>query len=492
MRALNVEAFRYASLVSGILCAVTPLFLYVEWMNSFLLVWGAVLIVWDIFTTHHIFKNKAKLVLILFMICYFISVIVNWGNFPENDYGNIVMMCYCALSYFVSYSYDTRDSEKKVMRQVKVMNAIFIIMGSVLALANMILFATHKTYPYTTLAGNPAVYGMLGNRFYGFLGNPNIDGIFAAMVIAFTIVCLYLKLFKSKTAKVLSILAIILNYIALCVSVSRGSELAIVVFVGALLLFSLEKFFSKVGVKRILAFLCSLVIGLISALGLYMSFDCGRLVINAVVIKTQPPAQVLPGQTPVVPIDPSLIERGDEQEFTNGRMRLWKAGLHVIKQKPLFGTSFKNIAEDTLKYYEGDSTLPGLEGAGMHNQFMQVAVANGLIGLALFIVITLIFVYTILRYILKRHRPAHYKVMVAFLAVFCMFFANNLVESRIVYGNYYGNVMFWSYLAFAMYFIRKDTGTEDKENFLSRLFTFPKGKKRALQAADTPADPEEN
>ncbi|MBP5292189.1 MAG: O-antigen ligase family protein [Lachnospiraceae bacterium] len=79
---------------------------------------------------------------------------------------------------------------------------------------------------------------------------------------------------------------------------------------------------------------------------------------------------------------PSIFREDiEEGGLTNGRIEIWKEGFLIWKDNPVFGISYRNIAEYArTNYPEGYMTTRENELNTFHNVFVDVLVSQGLVG----------------------------------------------------------------------------------------------------------------
>jgi O-antigen ligase len=80
------------------------------------------------------------------------------------------------------------------------------------------------------------------------------------------------------------------------------------------------------------------------------------------------------------------------------RLRIWRSGIRIVKDHPVFGIGQGNTEKVYPAYKEERAMEPTV--GHMHNNFMQMAVQNGLVGLAAFILWLGTYVW-----IVRRKRP---------------------------------------------------------------------------------------
>ena len=72
-------------------------------------------------------------------------------------------------------------------------------------------------------------------------------------------------------------------------------------------------------------------------------------------------------------------------EGVTSRIKLWKAGVQMIHDHPLFGVGPQRIAVEFPKYYRGADINTGFYSGHLENNFIQIAAERGLLCLATFL-----------------------------------------------------------------------------------------------------------
>lgn len=93
----------------------------------------------------------------------------------------------------------------------------------------------------------------------------------------------------------------------------------------------------------------------------------------------------------------SLLKSETRKELVDmarkeARISLWQAAFSLIKNNLLIGVGTGDIQNELNKVYvkSGNGELPKVENLNAHNQFLEIAAENGLIGLTLFLTIFLL------------------------------------------------------------------------------------------------------
>lgn len=87
-----------------------------------------------------------------------------------------------------------------------------------------------------------------------------------------------------------------------------------------------------------------------------------------------------------------ILESDTKEELISktlkeSRFGIWKAGLHIIQQSPVFGVGTGDIQNKLNEEYQitGDKDLLQVKALNAHNQFIEIAAENGIIALLIFI-----------------------------------------------------------------------------------------------------------
>jgi O-antigen ligase len=149
-----------------------------------------------------------------------------------------------------------------------------------------------------------------------------------------------------------------------------------------------------------------------------------------------------------------LLVKDKELGFFSGRLLLWKPAAKVIENNALFGVGVNNVVDEVKKV--ATAPLPGIEGGGMHNAYIQAAVSNGLIATG-FIVVFLIYI------LIKLLKASLYqniscfdrRVIGTMLALIVALYVVNLVEAHLLYVANFAASIYWIYAGYGVYIANK-------------------------------------
>ncbi len=153
-------------------------------------------------------------------------------------------------------------------------------------------------------------------------------------------------------------------------------------------------------------------------------------------------------------LDPPIVEKMKEavnykNEYSNikekwgGRImreEIWSCAITLIKQKPIFGYGYNNVQEELNFCYENTSEHPvlyrGKSKKNAHNQFFQITLASGLIGLFAFL---FLLSYSIVKSVIKKDI-----LLFSFItfAVLCFLSESHLERNHTIFIFYFFSTIF--------------------------------------------------
>ncbi len=132
----------------------------------------------------------------------------------------------------------------------------------------------------------------------------------------------------------------------------------------------------------------------------------------------------------------------------DSRILIWKSAIKVASQKIFLGYGAADVKNKLIAQYEADNLLTlKNKNYNAHNYFLEIILANGLLGLTIFMIMNILAIYYSLKY--KNY-------ILLFFIISC--FINFLVESMLLRM---AGMFYWSF------FISMFMGNRQKDNNLS-------------------------
>lgn len=132
--------------------------------------------------------------------------------------------------------------------------------------------------------------------------------------------------------------------------------------------------------------------------------------------------------------------------FLSARNELWYSAWLLIKQHLFFGVGNESLVQDVYSMRPG-VILPGIEDGGLHNIFLQILTANGLISLILFICVLYFNLSFLIRKVDFSYAKERRLDLVLLSLVVGIIFVN-LFESNLIYIVSFISIIFWTYLGY--------------------------------------------
>lgn len=297
------------------------------------------------------------LLLLLRLIMHFIPLF--YGS-PSTDFPiNFVISCLCFTTYIIALNF-TEDGTfvYKVMKLLFFIICVQVIMeasmGTVSFFGDTYLYKHDMTIP---------------------IGNSN--------AIASKIIALFAFLMCVEEKKRSKIFYLLLLFITVALTKSRGGMVTALISVGLVLIWK-----GKVSIKSIMKLI---LIMLVIGIGFYLFKEFTKI-----------GEYVFSGSTSTV----------------SGRMALWENGLALFLKHPLLGNGFADMVVNN----------------NPHNFVIDILMRSGIIGILLMISIIICFIYKVRNYTTNNY------VRGCICFAFCML-AQGLVE--IVLFSYIHDIMFW-------------------------------------------------
>lgn len=364
--------------------------------SKVMLLWGGILIINEMLKIqkHFLKVNIIKIWLISFLIFEFIS-----GYIINRSFGNLVPLFINIIMFFVvGFSVEKKNSYE-IKKEIAIISTIFIAITFIISIVSLIFFI-RKSYVY--FHGNP--YGYLyEGAFIGLYTNKNTFGIACAISLMISLILILLEGKAKKSNILFYLINILLQAFLLTRCGARSAQLGVGVFLA---------FIVFIGLRNI-----------------YFRIIYGMVGVGVVAVFIN-----------------RLFKTNKIDEFLTGRYELWTTAINVIKHNTLFGVGNHNLVNAMKQYAKGD--LPGIEGGGLHNIFLQVFTTNGLftvISWVLFLLTFFIFIIIRVDRILNKKERAFLIVIGSMLLAIVSI---NIFEATITYIVSFISLIFWIYAGY--------------------------------------------
>lgn len=351
-----------------------------------------------------LFRPELVLLLVFFVwgiISTFMADNLYSGNyFSYNDRGLFRTFTAAAVIFPLAYMFRGKNSGK-------MLEIIIHIFCSVLTLLMVYIIYKLCRREYIVLPGGADVWMTSGYRL-NINCNSNTTGAIAELIM---MMCLYIAVSKKGVLRYLYAVATLVHYIILVLSNSRTCILATGIAVGAIvgkLCFDALK--NRPMWQKILIAVAA------AAATAVMILELRKLVFNVYFAITH------------VSKSGAEVARGADSTFS-GRVGIWIASLKSIFQDArhfFFGVTPVNVT-DEVAYW----TVNHLD-MYTHNQFLEIAVAHGIPGLAIYLAWLVLIARSCLRIVAKKTEGID-KGWIVVIGMILMLVLANLMEATLLY-----------------------------------------------------------
>lgn len=440
----------------------TPLFI-------FLIIYGALIILYDLFGKRQSMDNRYFILVFLLLLLMGISVLV---NFPDKMVDNVKIYITTAISFLLISRAELEKNKDQLRHEMGIINTIIIVGVSIATFISLYLFfkGINGIYDldFWRIDNERALYqyGLSSeNRLVGIFTNPNPLGAFNTIAILLALINIKV-LPKKAIYKIFFFLTIAMNFIAVILSNSRGAIYALIVsFFVFTFTFFMERFKNY---KAYLNTFISLSLSLILTFTLYQAIPEIDKEIRDFSLhfrdaeSEQEEIELIEERVKLAGSDDLVVRSGT-------RLFLWEVGFNTAKISPIFGVGKANLNEVVLKNWDVEKKAPRLGGGGLHNIYLETLVAYGILVLILLILLLSLVGIDVLVAIYKDWSSDNLYAWLGIGITIIMIFdlTRNLVESGMLYSVDLSSFSFSLYLGYAMYYAQKNRLTS-KTNLVFR------------------------
>lgn len=418
-----------------------------------ILIWGIFLLCYGSVKKRYVLKNKYSILLFAFCVSNGITVLIS--DKERFMYGIVTLayVCIFTLVFFNTLRWNDLNEEQtqKLTQKILYLNVILPMIFGIIALV-MYCFNVKGAYKS---GGEVIYYGISDNRLWGMY-NANT----ATTVSLISIACSLALLEQNKYKKTL-ISNIVIQIIYIILTQGRGGWLLFICFSAMSLVFLYilpisknEKGKKKKGQSIVIS------------IGILICLVCTPMVAKKVLIKvpqtvTMVMETAFPQLSEKIGIDKEVsLDRIDEefleeQDVSNGRVEIWKAGLQIVKDNLLFGIGSENVITQA-KAYLSKERYANVKKGGFHNSYITILVSSGIIGVGVFLIFLLMIIIDGFRYLFTKEKN---KYSILIILLFTLM-ANELLEARWLYNTSYLNIIFWVFAGIVTYVYEKELRAE--------------------------------
>lgn len=420
-------------------------------ISAVLLLWGAVILLHDLFSKKNFSKSIGSIILFLFVLGYTGTLIF---YVKEDVLSTFNVFFWAIVQFFLLFAIDCREKKdiSALFKELHLINFPVTVVMLITGVLSLICFVAKIAVVMPDPEGLNKYWsmGIVNGRNSGIFNNP----IPCASAMFIGCIAAAWNLFYSanrKSNRIFYIISYIVGFLCIQTTLTRTYVYGIYLFsaVAAFVGFFQYGRTRFKGAKKFLISFGS------------MFLVAGVLIATGQVTKSGMAAIVEKRETTSILLDVGKMNNSDDNKsieeiqkeisdslaldkdvtlsrdeisrlpsFFFPRDELWKVALQVIPHSPVFGFTTGNLAASSLEYghteYFENNWATGIP--TYHNGYVDIAVSAGLLGLALMLSFLLIQIIQTLKVIFGHSLPDTsarvsfgYGIMTAFLAVHVLF-----------------------------------------------------------------------
>ncbi|MDO4671162.1 MAG: O-antigen ligase family protein [Aerococcus sp.] len=464
----DLYLFRFVTLIIYTIYSISSLFGIESIPRGLTLIWGGVLILFEVFYARRFQQMKYWPILALLAISYGITVLLNIRYQTVFMINNLF---YIVQSAVLFYPIELDDSRERFRVWLNRINTAFNVLVFVASLASILLYVFDVSYWIFNPGDNSWTrQGFIENRLFGVYANPNVGSIYAAAAV---VMLAQNNVFNGRKIYQFSgwgYLNIVVQIVYIALSASRGTLLTGLLFISLIFIFyAIRSLMTKFSWRKLGALFFQGILTLFLVLSGYAGVEKAISYAPGLVnysyqlvtgnVRNDEQTNDINGKASLSDIKTTELRTMDEDaEVSSGRVTIWQAGFNVFKQKPLFGVGdsvfYRNKRQNETTQQIDMQQLDELDRRELkrsrgylHNTYVSSLVKAGGIGFVLYVGFMAAFMIYHLRFLLSREfvmsDPWHQLYAVTF-AMLVSFLFTDLVETHLMYNNHdVINSIFW-------------------------------------------------
>lgn len=393
--------------------------------------------------------------LLLFCISFFITII------SSRAYGQVEAdlkwLIWTGILFLLLYTCDGEKEQNEYKKEFKTFSHVLIVCSAISSSISLYLMSQLYHKKWFTASGELLLSGFQWGRLWGVYTDPNYGSVLSVVVV---LLCVYYFKINKKWKKIPYIVVIILNYLYIVFSDSRTAEVAMVVSVCFwifLNVFLRRKQGKEIIFSIIVAFVLSIgMIGGTSSLKSQYNTEIQKQ-INAMDKKENVQNNSTPTQNSQVGRKQDLVK-----DVTNGRFALWDSGVEVWKTSPIVGVGYNSFipyVEKNLPNTYAINNSQGTKYVSLHNEFVNILVYQGVLGIGLFILFIIMAVRLWWKS-LRNINPEDYDYFTVLSSCVLVIGVAMLFLLEGLYTNSPGTFILWSFTGYLMHYCKKVENVE--------------------------------
>jgi len=462
---LNKTLFKIVYLAAIMLTTVPYLHGKLGSYVKYILIWGLLLAAIDFIKSKgRILADKYMVLLMLFCLSYAVTILLNRGEFFGDSMKSLL---YMVMTFLVAFRFDKKDSNDKVKKEAGIISAEIIIGTFILSTISLVTYFFQINVTYV-VDGATMYIGQVGGRLWG-LYNPNVSA--TLVIVSLVLTCFSISVIRKRNWTIFAVVNIVIQFMVLILAASRTVTYGAYIGLFFLIIFIVPLWKPRFAGWRVKSILVRITCAIIIIGGIFGLMEGGKRILGKIpdmvnsisqageIKESAGPAY----HTGTLVLNTSNLEREDlgtesKGGILNGRQYIWKAGYNVFKSSPIFGVTKENIYTQGKDYVEIKTFRRAFNRGGLHNIYLTVLAASGMIGFLILAVFVIIGVIDVVRDYKRINTINGNEWFIAAGFLVALYFIMELFEARILYEVNISFLMFW---IFAGYVVKLSSGSRE-------------------------------
>ena len=418
------------------------------YLSPIILLWGVLILFRNLVLKKNILRKSYLYIIFAFLTSYVITIIINKSL---NIIGNTKTLIWAAIMLLVIFINEKSENNKKLYNDIIKVSSVIVITTFIISLISVLMFCLDISYWINRIDGALIPQGYYAARLWGIYVDPNQASSIGIVSFISSILILRSKNYSKNYIKIFNIINIIIQYIFIILTGSRGGEIAFIfILIGLVYLLTdylLKNKIKSIGTRTIIGLLCGCVI----SITIIISFESTRRLlanIPRLTISTQEYISNTTGNEIGTNSGHITVDRpdvGGGLDSSNGRLTLWRDGFRLIKYSPIFGFGDRNIVFKASQFTPGSS----LEKQFVHNGFIHMLLSGGIVAVVIMITLLILIMINIIKVVFgkNRYNKEYYLYSVMSLLVGSLLITAVFL-TEIFYQNSFMATVFWIYIGF--------------------------------------------
>lgn len=423
-----------------------------SYASPIIIVWGGLLVIKIILIDRMNLSNKYLILVYAFLASYVVTIFLNKDL---NFLGNTKTLIWGVIMMIALFVNDYDKSKEEVLNDICRISRAVLIATLIISAIALLQFFFNINFWVTRVDGASIPQGYYAARLWGIYVDPN-----QACNVAIISMLLSLVLYINNTLlnRKLVIFNIIVQYIFLVLSGSRGGEIGFI-FALIVLLYLVVDYLIKDKIKR-LAFrmIISFILSFIFTFGLICTFPATRKALAIVpdtTYKIKQNIDSISSGNKDKDIGNLTVDRPDVAG-SNGRIQLWTDGFKFSRNAPIFGVGDRNIMIKAEELMPGSSITKQY----VHNGFIHMLLSGGIVSVIIMMIFISIVGFIAIKKIIfnEKHNKEYYIYIIMAILVGSML-VTTIFLTEIFYQNSFTASIFWIFMGYLVYLNRNEDFT---------------------------------